>query len=68
MPGFFFLGRGTPVATDGRASDNLAMRVILLTLLFFMALGIGASCRTPGIVTIDCAPGADCDPIRDVAD
>ena len=70
MPGFLFPLRESsePIAIGRRAFDNPAMRVIILTLLFFMALGIGANCRTPGIVSADCGPGTDCDLIPHVAD
>ena len=32
------------------------MRVIYLTLAFFVLLGIGATCRTPSMLSRDCAP------------
>jgi hypothetical protein len=33
------------------------MRVIYLTLAAFVALGIGAACRSPGLAPADCTPG-----------
>ena len=46
------------------------MRMIYLTLGFFILLGIGAACRTPPVTLSDCAPGkqgTECPPaqIRD---
>lgn len=32
------------------------MRIIYLTLAFFVLLGIGAACRTPPLLHADCAP------------
>ena len=33
------------------------MRMIYLTLGFFVLLGIGAACRTPPVLHSDCTPG-----------
>lgn len=38
------------------------MRIIYLTLGFFILLGIGAACRTPPLTAGNCAPGLSDDP------
>lgn len=38
------------------------MRVIYLTLAFFVLLGIGATCRTPPLLSGECTPGNGANP------
>lgn len=51
---FFFRRPDNRIAARRAAPDNEPMRVIILTLALFVILGVGATCRTPTVMAIDC--------------